>query len=74
METRWNVGSADGQKPAKEGTVKAWGRSEDNPVGGWHGLKRELRGRFGMYFPSLMEKLGLAKPAHDAKGNKMKAK
>ena len=68
------LGSADEQKPAKEGTVEAWGRSENNPVGGWYGLKKGLRGRFGMYVPPLMEKLGLAEVTHDAKGNKMKAK
>ena len=68
------LGSADEQKPAKEGTVEAWGRSEKNPVKGWYGLKKGLRGRFGMYIPPLMEKLGLAEVTHDAKGNKMKAK
>jgi len=49
------LGSADEQKPVKEGTVEAWGRSEKNPVGGWYGLKKGLRGRFGMYVPPLME-------------------
>lgn len=68
------LGSADEQKPAKEGTVEAWGRSPKNPVGGWYGLKKGLRGRFGMYIPPLMEKLGLAELTHEAKGNKMKAK
>jgi hypothetical protein len=68
------LGSADEQKPAKEGTVEAWGRSEKNPVGGWYGLKKGLRGRVGMYIPPLMEALGLAEVTHDAKGNKMKAK
>ena len=68
------LGSADEQKPAKEGTVEAWGRSEKNPVKGWYGLKKGLRGRFGMYIPPLMEKLNLAEVTHDAKGNKMKAK
>jgi hypothetical protein len=68
------LGSADEQKPAKEGTVEAWGRSPKNPVGGWYGLKKGLRGRFGMYIPPLMEKLGLAEVTHDAKGNKMRAK
>ncbi len=68
------LGSADEQKPAKEGTVEAWGRSEKNPVGGWYGLKKGLRGRFGMYVPPLMEKLGLAEVTHYPKGNKMKAK
>jgi hypothetical protein len=67
------LGSADEQKSAKEGTVEAWGRSETNPVGGWYGLKKGLRGRFGMYVPPLMEKLGLAEVTHDAKGNKMRA-
>ena len=68
------LGSADEQKPVKEGTVEAWGRSESNPVGGWYGLKKGLRGRFGMYIPQLMEKLGLAEVTHEAKGNKMRAR
>src|SRR5450432_4644058 len=68
-----DLGSADEQKPAKEGTVEAWGRSAANPVGGWYGLKKGLRGRFGMYLPPLMEELGLAELTHEAKGNKMKA-
>jgi hypothetical protein len=67
------LGSADEQKPAKEGTVEFWGRSESNPVGGWYGLKKGLRGRVGMYIPPLMEALGLAEVTHDPKGNKMKA-
>jgi hypothetical protein len=67
------LGSADEQKPAKEGTVEAWGRSGKNPVGGWYGLKKGLRGRFGMYVPPLMEKLGLAELTHEPKGNKMRA-
>ncbi len=68
------LGSADEQKPAKDGTVEAWGRSAKNPVVGWYGLKKGLRGRFGMYIPPLMEKLGLAELTHEAKGNKMRAK
>ena len=68
------LGSADEQKPAKDGTVEAWGRSPDNPVGGWYGLKKGLRGRFGMYIPPLMEALGLAELTHEAKGNRMRAK
>ncbi len=68
------LGSADEQKPAKAGTVESWGRSPKNPVKGWYGLKKGLRGRFGMYIPPLMEKLGLAELTHDAKGNRMKAK
>ena len=67
------LGSADEQKPAKEGTVEAWGRSESNPVGGWYGLKKGFRGRFGMYIPPLMEALKLAEVTHNPKGNKMRA-
>ena len=67
------LGSADEQKPAKEGTVEAWGRSPQNPAGGWYGLKKGFRGRFGMYIPPLMEKLGLAELTHEAKGNRMRA-
>jgi hypothetical protein len=67
------LGSADEQKPAAEGTVEAWGRSPKNPVGGWYGLKKGLRGRFGMYIPPLMEALGLAEVEHNAKNNRMRA-
>lgn len=69
-----DLGAADEQKPAKEGTVEAWGRAENNPVGGWYGLKKGLRGRFGMYIPPLMEELGLAELEHHAKNNRMRAK
>lgn len=68
------LGSANEQKTAKEGTVEAWGRAENNPVGGWYGLKKGYRSRFGMYMPPLMETLGLVELTHDAKGNKMRAK
>jgi hypothetical protein len=67
------LGSADEQKPAAEGTVEAWGRSSKNPIGGWYGLKKGLRGRFGMYVPPLMEALGLAEVEHNAKNNRMRA-
>lgn len=68
------LGGADEQKDAKEGTVEAWGRSLSNPVGGWYGLKKGLRGRFGVYVPPLMEELGLCELEHNAKGNRMRAK
>lgn len=68
------LGGADEQKPAKEGTVEAWGRSEENPVGGWYGMKKGLRGRFGVYIPPLMEALGLCELEHNARGNRMRAK
>jgi hypothetical protein len=67
------LGSADEQKPAKEGTVEAWGRSPENPLGGWYGLKKGLRGRFGMYMPPLLERLGLAELEHNPRGNRMRA-
>lgn len=68
------LGSADEQKPAKEGTIEAWARSSDNPIGGWYGLKKGLRGRFGMYIPPLMEELGLAEVEHNPRNNGMRAK
>jgi hypothetical protein len=68
-----DLGGADEQKEAKPGTVEAWGRSESNPVGGWYGLKKGLRGRFGVYVPPLMEALGLAELTHEAKNNRMRA-
>ena len=67
------MGSADEQKPAADGTVEAWARSESNPVNGWYGLKKGLRGRFGMYVPPLMEVLGLAEIEHNAKNNRIRA-
>ena len=68
------LGSADEQKPAAEGTVEAWGRAADNPVGGWYGLKKGLRGRFGMYLPPLLEVLGLVELEHNPKNNRIRAK
>ena len=67
------LGSADEQKDAKPGTVEAWARASDNPVGGWYGQRKGYRGRFGMYMPPLMEALGKAEITHEAKGNKMRA-
>jgi hypothetical protein len=67
------LGAADEQKPAADGTVEAFGRAADNPVGGWYGLRKGYRGRFGMYMPPLLEALGLAELTHDARNNKMRA-
>ncbi|MBU1586644.1 MAG: hypothetical protein KKH51_01715 [Actinobacteria bacterium] len=67
------LGAADESKPAAEGTVEAWGRSESNPVGGWYGLRKGYRGRFGMYLPPLLEKLGLVELTHDARNNSVRA-
>lgn len=68
------LGSADEQKPAADGTVEAWGRSSKNPVGGWYGLKKGLRGRFGMYVPPVMEALNMAEVEHNPKNNRMRAR
>ena len=68
------LGSADEQKPAAEGTVEAWGRSPDNPLGGWYGLKKGLRGRFGMYVPPVLKQLGLAEVEENPRNNRMRAK
>jgi hypothetical protein len=67
------LGSADEQKPAAEGTVEAWGRDPGNPVGGWYGLKKGLRGRFANYVPPVLEALGLAEVEHQTRGNRMRA-
>ena len=67
------LGAADEQKPAAEGTVEAWGRSPDNPISGWYGLKKGLRGRFGMYLPPLLEELGLVELEHNARNNRVRA-
>ncbi len=67
------LGSADEQKPAADGTVEGWGRSPDNPVGGWYGMNKGLRGRFGNYVPPILEVLGLAEVEHNARNNRMRA-
>jgi hypothetical protein len=67
------LGAADEQKAAPAGTVEAWGRDEQNPVGGWYGLRKGYRGRFGMYLPPLLESLGLAELTHDPRNNRMRA-
>jgi hypothetical protein len=68
------VGNADEQKQAKPDTVEAWGRSADNPVGGWYGLKKGLRGRFGNYVPPVLEALGMAEVEHNPRNNRMRAR
>lgn len=67
------LGAADEQKSAAEGTVEAWGRAESNPIGGWYGLRKGYRGRFGMYVPPVMEALGLVELEHNAKNNRVRA-
>ncbi|KQW49151.1 hypothetical protein ASC77_10680 [Nocardioides sp. Root1257] len=67
------LGAADEKKPAAEGTVEAWGRAEDNPVGGWYGQRNGYRGRFGMYLPPLLEGLGLVELEHQPRNNRVRA-
>jgi hypothetical protein len=67
------LGSADEQKPAADGTVEGWARSAGNPVGGWYGLKKGLRGRFAMYVPPVMKVLGLAEVEENPRNNRMRA-
>jgi hypothetical protein len=67
------LGSADEQKPAADGTVEAWARSSENPVSGWYGLKKGLRGRFANYVPPVLERLGLAEVEHQPRQNRMRA-
>ena len=68
------MGSKDEKAETKEGTLEDWGRSSNNPIGGWYGLKKNFRGRVGMYLPPLMEELGLAEIEHNARNNRIKAK
>ena len=68
------LGAADEQKPAAEGTVEGWARASDNPVGGWYGLRKGYRGRFGMYLPPLLEALGLAEVEHNPRNNRIRAR
>lgn len=69
-----SLGSKDEKQDVKPDTVEAWGRSPDNPVGGWYGLRKGYRGRFANYIPPLMERLGLAELEHNKRNNRMRAK
>ncbi len=66
------LGASDEKKEPAEGTVEAWGRAADNPVGGWYGLRKGYRGRFGMYLPPLLEHLGLAEVTHETRNNRVR--
>lgn len=67
------LGAADEKKEAPEGSVEAWARAADNPVGGWYGLRNGYRGRFGMYLPPLLEELGLVELEHNPRNNRVRA-
>ena len=68
------LGVADEQKEAKPDTVEAWGRASSNPVQGWYGFKKGLRGRFANYVPPVLEALGLAEVEHNPRNNRMRAR
>jgi hypothetical protein len=67
-----SLGGTDEQKPAPDGSVEAWARGGGNPVGGWYGTKKGLRGRFGVYVPPVLEVMGLAEVEHNPKNNRMR--
>lgn len=67
------IGGTDELKSVPDGSVEAWGRDPDNPVGGWYGLKKGLRGRFGVYLPPLLEALGLVELEHNPRNNRVRA-
>ena len=67
------LGNADEQKDAKPDTVEAWARASDNPVGGWYGLRKGYRGRFGNYVPPVLEHLGLVELEHNPRNNRVRA-
>jgi hypothetical protein len=67
------LGGTDEQKTAPEGSLEAWARAADNPIGGWYGLKKGLRGRFGVYVPPVPETLGLAEVERLPRNSRMRA-
>lgn len=67
------LGNADEGKPVKPDTVEAWARADNNPVGGYYGLRKGYRGRFANYVPPVLEHLGLAEVEHNARNNRMRA-
>lgn len=74
--TEWRgvARSADEDKVAAAGTLEAWGRSPENPVGGWYGLREGYRERFATYLPPLFEYLGIAEVTLDARNHSMRAR
>ena len=67
------LGNADEGKPTKDGTLENWARSEDNPVGGYYGLRKGYRGRFANYVSPVLELLNLAELEHNARNNRIRA-
>ena len=67
------LGNADEGKPVKEGTLEHWARSENNPVGGYYGLRKGYRGRFANYVAPTLELLGFVELEHNARNNRLRA-
>lgn len=68
------LGNADEGKPVKDGTIEAWARDDNNPVGGYYGLRKGYRGRFANYVTPVLELLGLVELEHKARGNRARAR
>ena len=68
------LGNADEGKPVKDGSVEAWARAANNPVGGYYGLRKGYRGRFANYVTPVLELLGLAELEHGPRNNRVRAK
>jgi hypothetical protein len=67
------LGNADEGKPVGDGSVEAWARSPDNPVGGYYGLRKGYRGRFANYVTPVLELLGLVELEHGPRNNRVRA-
>ena len=67
------LGNADEGKPTKDGSVEAWARADDNPVGGYYGLRKGYRGRFANYVPPVLERLGRVELEHGPRNNRVRA-
>ena len=68
------LGNADEGKPVRDGTVEAWARASDNPVGGYYGLRKGYRGRFANYVTPVLELLGLVDLEHGPRNNRVRAR
>ena len=68
------LGNADEGKPVKAGTIEAWARAEDNPVGGYYGTRKGYRGRFANYVTPVLEMMGLVELEHGPRNNRARAK
>jgi len=67
------LGGAEEGEPAASGTVEAWARSPQNPVGGWYGLTKGVRGGFATFVPPIMTALNLAEVEQTPQDGRMRA-